>query len=86
LKPQGGEHAFGAGLAHVGYNTSVMRLTRRDVLGMPIAAPLAGRARTPNVLMFSIDDLNTRIACYGDRVVKTPHLDRLARRCRASAT
>lgn len=35
--------------------------------------------RRPNVLFIAVDDLNTRIGCYGDRIAKTPHLDRLAR-------
>jgi arylsulfatase A-like enzyme len=34
----------------------------------------------PNVLFVIVDDLNCRIACYGDPVAKTPHLDRLAAR------
>jgi uncharacterized sulfatase len=36
--------------------------------------------RRPNVLFIAVDDLNTRIACYGDPVARTPNLDRLALR------
>jgi len=51
---------------------------------MPMAAPLASLAQSRggkmNVLLVAVDDLNNRIACYGDPVVKTPNMDRLARR------
>jgi uncharacterized sulfatase len=60
-----------------------MNFTRRDLLWMPLAARLAALAqRKPpfNVLLIAVDDLNTRIGCYGDPVVKTPNIDRLARR------
>jgi uncharacterized sulfatase len=61
-----------------------MTFSRRDMLWMPLAGPLAALAQTRkrglNVLMVAVDDLNNRIACYGDPVVKTPNVDRLARR------
>jgi len=36
--------------------------------------------RTPNVLLIMADDLNNDMGVYGHRMVKTPNIDRLARR------
>ncbi|MEQ8848679.1 sulfatase [Botrimarina sp.] len=40
----------------------------------------ARAAERPNVLMIWVDDLRPEIACFGERSVDTPNLDRLARR------
>ena len=48
-----------------------------------VRAPAANDAesrRPLNVLMIAVDDLRPDIGCYGSRIAKTPHMDRLAAR------
>ncbi len=47
-----------------------------------VATSVAGAAPAAptNVLFLAADDLRTDLGCYGNREVKTPHLDALARR------
>jgi iduronate 2-sulfatase len=42
-----------------------------------LLTPVASSER-PNVLLIVSDDLRPQLGCYGDPVVKTPHLDRFA--------
>lgn len=40
----------------------------------------AGAAERPNVVLIVTDDMNNDLGCYGHRLVKSPHIDRLAKR------
>lgn len=50
------------------------------LLGVPQAAVAQPQPSRPNVLLIMADDLNDDMATFGDRLVKTPNLDRLAAR------
>jgi arylsulfatase A-like enzyme len=49
------------------------------VVALPAGAQAAPGVRRPNILWISTEDLSPRIGAYGDRVARTPTLDRLAR-------
>ena len=43
-------------------------------------SPALFAAAKPNVLLICVDDLKPLLGCYGDKVVKSPSIDRLATR------
>lgn len=47
---------------------------------IPAARSSAADTAKPNVLFLICDDLNCDLGCYGHRLVKSPHIDRLAKR------
>jgi iduronate 2-sulfatase len=76
--------------SHRRASISTMCRQRLSVLYVLIAAAVVGlprpalgqqpAARRPNVLLIMADDLSNDLGTYGNRVVKTPNLDRLAAR------
>lgn len=57
-------------------------MRRRDFIGAIASAPLVAAADArPNILLIMADQHSPHVlGCYGDRVVRTPHLDSLAAR------
>jgi iduronate 2-sulfatase len=49
-------------------------------LAVLLRAASAADAKRPNVLFLIADDLNNLLGCYGDKLAKTPNIDRLAAR------
>ncbi len=43
------------------------------------AAQTAPITERPNILWFVVDDMSANFSCYGERLIQTPHVDRLAR-------
>lgn len=43
------------------------------------AAPPLPAAEQPNIVWFIVDDMSANFSCYGEKVIETPHVDRLAR-------
>ncbi|MBO9640917.1 MAG: sulfatase-like hydrolase/transferase, partial [Siphonobacter aquaeclarae] len=58
---------------------------KRLLIPALLLAALSSRAEEQppkkyNVLFIAVDDLNNDLGCYGNTFVKTPNIDRLARR------
>ena len=56
----------------------------KSLLGLSIASVLAVQAsgqqsqKRPNILWISTEDMSPHLGCYGDKVAKTPNIDKLA--------
>lgn len=57
-----------------------MPVTRRQFIGTAaLSAGAAGAAPRPNILWLIAEDFSPDLGCYGNRLVHTPNIDRLAR-------
>ena len=41
-------------------------------------AAAAEPAKKPNIVWIIVDDMSANLSCYGERLIKTPNVDRLA--------
>ena len=53
-------------------------MQRRTFLGAAGGAALAGAAKRMNILLITGDDLGLQLGCYGEKRIRTPHMDALA--------
>lgn len=51
---------------------------KRILLFAMITCACFGAERKPNVLFIAVDDLRPQLGCYGDKLAKSPNIDRLA--------
>lgn len=70
---------------YVGRGDNILRLTMKYLILLACLMPAVCSAqevlpRPFNVLFIAVDDLRPELGCYGNHIVKTPNIDRLAAR------
>jgi len=56
------------------------KLVAAALLGILSIAPIIAQEKSkPDVLFIAVDDLKPVLGCYGDKIIKTPNIDRLAK-------
>ena len=56
-----------------------LRFALVALLALASFHPLVAAEARPNVLWFIVDDMSANFSCYGEKLIATPHVDRLAR-------
>ncbi|MBI3279706.1 MAG: sulfatase, partial [Acidobacteria bacterium] len=54
------------------------RISRRSLLAAAAAGAARPAQRPTNILLVTADDLGPLLSCYGEKLIRTPNLDRLA--------
>jgi arylsulfatase A-like enzyme len=49
------------------------------VASLALPARAADAPKPPNILWIIVDDMSANFACYGEKLIRTPHVDRLAK-------
>jgi arylsulfatase A-like enzyme len=57
----------------------VNRLAVLALLVLVPSAPAADVARRPNIVWIVVDDMSANFSCYGEKLIRTPHVDQLAK-------
>jgi iduronate 2-sulfatase len=63
---------------NISYRSPVGILILLAMIALCLNGTHAAAKERPNVLLILVDDLKPVLGCYGDRIAKTPNLDRLA--------
>src|SRR5215218_7899666 len=54
-------------------------MLRYCLLLLAVLLPGRAAAETPNILWVVVDDMSASFSCYGEKLIRTPNVDRLAR-------
>jgi len=54
------------------------RLATFTLLAFAVCSPAAQPAKPPNIVWIVVDDMSAHFSCYGEKTIRTPHLDKLA--------
>ena len=58
---------------------AALLLTPLAVGRVHAASPAANLAKRPNIVWIIVDDMSAHFSCYGEKLIQTPHVDRLAK-------